>query len=87
MLESPLVGEENKAKVRALIEQNDIMDLRERMDADLRFLARKLSAAPSGATSEGSDPRLPPSKARGRAAASFIRRQTKTTPNFGVVFI
>lgn len=103
VLESPDVSEDNKAKVRALIAEHDIQDLRERMDADLRFLARKLSAAPSGATSEGrpnrpsdgSGPRPPPSKARGRAAAlplepppaSSVRRQTKTTPNFGVVFI
>ena len=103
VLESPRVSEKNKAKVRALLAQNDIVDLRERINADLRLLARKLAAAPSGATSEGSPSRpsdalgpLPPSsKARGRAAAlplepppaSFIKRQPKTAPNFGVVFI
>ena len=102
VLESPHVSAENKARVRALLAANDIIDLRERIDADLRLLARKLAAAPSGATSEGSPRRpsdalgpLPPSsKARGRAAAlplkpppaSFIKRQTKTAPNFGVVF-
>ena len=103
VLESPLVSEEKRAKVRALLAQNDIMDLRAALDADLRRLARKLAAAPSGATSEGrpnrpsdgSGPRPPPSKARGRAAALPLspppapinRRQKKTTPNFGVVFI
>jgi hypothetical protein len=53
------------------------MDLRERINTDLRLLARKLVAAPSGATSEDSpsrpsddsDPLPPPSKARGRATA------------------
>jgi hypothetical protein len=103
VLESPDVSEDDKANVRTLIAEHDIQDLRERMDADLRLLARKLAAAPMGATSEGrpnrpSDgpgPRPPPSKARGRAAAlplepppaSFIKRQKKTSPNFGVVFI
>jgi len=103
VLESPLVSEEDKAKVRALLAANDIIDLRERIDADLRLLAKKLAVAPSGATSEGSPsrpsdalgPLTPSSKARGRAAAlplepppaSFIKRQTKTAPNFGVVFI
>jgi len=103
VLESPLVSEEKKAKVRALLAQNDIMDLRAALDADLRLLARKLAAAPSGATSEsrpnrspnGLGPRPPSSKARGRAAALPLgpppapinRRQMKTTPNFGVVFI
>ena len=73
VLESSLVSEKNKAKVRALLAQNDIVDLREAINADLRLLARKLVAAPSGATSEGSPNRpsdgsgpLPPSsKARG----------------------
>ena len=103
VLESPLVPEDKKAKVRALLAEHDILDLRERINADLRLLARKLAAAPSGATPEGSPnrpsdasgPLPPPSKARGRAAAlplepppaSFIKRQTKTAPNFGVVFI
>ena len=103
VLESSGVSEDKKAKVRALLAEHDILDLRERLDAALRLLARKLAAAPSGATSEGSPTRpsdgsgpLPPSsKARGLAAAlplepppaSFIRRQTKTAPNFGVVFI
>jgi hypothetical protein len=103
VLESPDVREGKKVKVRALLAAHDIIDLRERIDADLRLLARKLAAAPSGATSEGSPsrpsdasgPLPPPSKARGRAAAlplepppaSFIRRQKKTAPNFGVVFI
>ena len=103
VLESPLVPEDKKAKVRALLAEHDILDLRERINADLRLLARKLAAAPSGATPEGSPnrpsdasgPLPPPSKARGRAAAlplepppaSFIKRQTKTSPNFGVVFI
>lgn len=103
VLESPDVKEGKKAKVRALLAAHDIIDLRERIDAGLRLLAKKLAAAPSGATSEGSPsrpsdasgPLPPPSKARGRAAAlplepppaSFIRRQTKTAPNFGVVFI
>lgn len=48
VLESPLVSEEKKAKVRAMLAQHDIMDLRERINADLRLLARKLAAAPSG---------------------------------------
>lgn len=103
VLESPHVPEHKKSKVRELLARHDIMDLRERLDADLRLLARKLAVAPSGATPEGSPsrpsdapgPLPPPSKARGRAAAlplepppaSFIRRQTKTAPNFGVVFI
>jgi len=103
VLESAHVPEGKKAKVRALLAEHDVLDLRERLDADLRLLARKLAAAPSGATSEGSPsrpsdasgPLPPPSKARGRAAAlplepppaSFIKRQTKTAPNFGVVFI
>ena len=103
VLESPGVAEAKKAKVRALLAAHDIMDLRERIDADLRLLARKLAAAPSGATSEGSPsrpsdasgPLPPPSKARGRATAlplepppaTIIKRQTKTAPNFGVVFI
>ena len=103
VLESPHVSEGNKAKVRALLAMNDIIDLRERIDADLRLLAKKLAAAPSGATSEGSPRRpsdalgpLPPSsKARGMAAALPLspppapnnRRQMKTTPDFGVVFI
>lgn len=103
VLESPLVPENKKAAVRALLAQHDIMELRERLNADLRLLARKLAVAPSGATSEGSPsrpsdasgPLPPPSKARGRAAAlplepppaSLIRRQMKMTTNFGVVFI
>jgi len=103
VLESHAVPEHKKVKVRALLAEHDILDLRERRDADLRLLARKLAAAPSGATSEGSPgrpsdasgPLPPPSKARGRTAAlplepppaSFIRRQKKTAPNFGVVFI
>ena len=103
VLESPDVAEDKKARVRALLAAHDILDLRERIDADLRLLARKLAAAPSGATSEGrpirpsdgSGPRPPSSKARGRAAAlplepppaSIIPRQMKTAPNFGVVFI
>lgn len=103
VLESPLVHEQKKAKVRALLAQNDIIDLRAALDADLRLLAKKLAAAPSGATSEGSPSRpsdatgpLPPSsKQRRRAAAlslppppaSINTRQTKTSPNFGVVFI
>jgi len=103
VLESPDVPADKKAKLRALLAAHDILDLRERIDADLRLLARRLAAAPSGATSEGSPnrpsdglgPLPPPSKARGRAAAlplepppaSFIKRQPKTAPNFGVVFI
>jgi len=103
VLESPSVEERKKKKVRELLAAHDILDLRERMDADLRLLARKLAAAPSGATSEVSPdrpsdapgPLPPPAKARGRAAAlplepppaSLIKRQTKTAPNFGVVFI
>jgi hypothetical protein len=103
VLESPAVPEQKKEWVRQLLAEHDIMDLRESIDADLRLLARKLAAAPSGATSEGSPsrpsdasgPLPPPSEARGRAAAlplepppaSFIKRQTKTAPNFGVVFI
>lgn len=103
VLESPAVPEQKKARVRQLLEEHDIMDLRERIDADLRLLARKLAAAPSGATSEGrptrpsdgSGPLPPSSKVRGRAAAlplspppaSLIKRQTKKAPNFGVVFI
>ncbi len=102
VLESPLVSERNKAKVRALLAQNDIVDLREAINADLRLLARKLEATPSGATSEGSPSRpkdgsgpMPPSsKARGRAAALPLspppapskQRQKKTAPNFGAVF-
>lgn len=103
VLGSPLVPEDKKARVRALLAHHDVMDLRDRINADLRLLARILAAAPSGATSEGSPsrpsdasgPLPPPSKARGRAVAlplspppaSLNRRQTKTTPNFGVVFI
>ena len=103
VLESPSVKECKKKKVRELLAAHDILDLRERVDADLRLLARKLAAAPSGATSEGSPdrpsdapgPLPPPSKARGRAAAlplspppdQINRRQKKTAPNFGVVFI
>ena len=78
VLESPDVPEDKKSKVRALLAAHDVLDLRERIDADLRLLARKLAAAaPSGATSEvsptrpsdGSGPLPPSSKARGRAAA------------------
>ena len=103
VLGSPLVSDGDKRRVLALLAEHDILDLRERLDADLRLLARKLAAAPSGATSEGRPNRLadglgprPPSpKARGRAAALPLspppapinRRQKKTTPNFGVVFI
>ena len=103
VLESSDVPEKEKARVRRLLAEHDIIGLRERIDADLRLLARKLAAAPSGATPESSPdrpldapgPLPPPSKARGRAAAlplepppaSFIKRQTKTSPNFGVVFI
>ena len=103
VLESSGVSDDDKGKVRALLAEHDIQDLRERLNADLRFLARKLAAAPAGATSEGrpnrpsdgSGPRPPPSKARGRAAALPLspppapinRRQKKTAPNFGVVFI
>ena len=32
-----------------MIAANNIIDLRERMDADLRLLARKLASAPAGA--------------------------------------
>ena len=103
VLESSGVSEGDKVKVRVLLAEHDIQDLRELLNADLRLLARKLARAPSGATTEsrpnrpsaGSGPRLPPSKARGRAAALPLepppapinRRQTKTTPIFGVVFI
>ena len=103
LLESPSVSEEKKGKVRGLVAAHDIVDLRGSIDADLKLLAKKLAAAPSGATpegspnrpSDGSGPLPPPSKARERAAALPLspppapnnRRQTKTTPNFGVVFI
>ena len=103
VLESPRVSAADRQKVLALLAEHDIQDLRERLNADLRLLARKLAAAPSGATSEGRPnrpldgpgPRPPPSKAKGRAAALPLspppapinRRQKKTTPNFGVVFI
>ncbi len=103
VLESSAVPEHKKQRVRQLLAEHDIIDLRESIDADLRLLARKLAAAPSGATPEGSPgrpsdapgPLPPPSKARGRAAALPLspppapnnRRQKKTTPNFGVVFI
>ncbi len=78
VLESPAVPERKKERVRQLLAENDIIDLRESIDADLRLLARKLAAAPSGATPGGSPGRpsdapgplpTPPFKARGRAAA------------------
>lgn len=103
VIESPLVSAGDKLKVLAMLAANDIMDLREALDADLRLLAKKLAAAPMGATSEGRPnrpldgpgPRPPSSKARGRAAALPLspppapinRRQKKTAPIFGVVFI
>ena len=103
ILESFEVSDDDKAKVRALLAQHDIVTLRDNINADLKRLARKLAAAPSGATSEslpnrpsvGSGPRLPSSNTRGRAAAlplkpppaSVSPHQTKKTPDFGVVFI
>lgn len=49
ILESPDIPGAKKDAVRAMIAANNIIDLRERMDADLRLLARKLASAPAGA--------------------------------------
>ena len=53
VLEAPEVPEATKETVRAMIAAHDIIDLRERMNADLRLLARKLAVAPAGATPKG----------------------------------
>ncbi|MDD4017732.1 MAG: hypothetical protein PHV28_07275 [Kiritimatiellae bacterium] len=98
VLESPDVTESQKDRIRAMLAANDIVELRERLNADLRLLARELAAAPKGATPKGrpgcpSDlpgPRPSASKHGARTTAlesSRKRLERKTSLNFGVVFI
>jgi len=70
ILESPDVPEAKKDAVRAMIAANNIIDLRERMDADLRLLARKLASAPAGAALKSRpEQRLPAPKPGSRTPA------------------
>ena len=71
LLESASVSEGKKGEIRRLVAAHDIVALREGIDADLKFLAKKLAAAPSGATSEGRGPE--PSFGRLGSPASSVK--------------
>jgi len=53
VLASPAVPEEAKARVWRMLAENDYISLRGELDAGLRLLAKRLAAAPAGATPEG----------------------------------
>lgn len=88
VLESPEVSDDKKAKVRALLARHDIVTLRESINADLKLLARKLAAAPSGATSE-SRPKRPLDASGPRPPTSKTKRQDTTPPKktFKPIFV
>ena len=47
VLESAIVSEENKDRVRGMLKKHDICDLRDKLNADLRLLAKKLNSPAS----------------------------------------
>ena len=69
VLESKFVSEEDKNKVRRMLEENDLIEIRTTLQMKINQLARKLTAAPAGAGSE----RAPEAKR--------IKRRKKSEPS------